>query len=160
MKTTNPTKNLLPNVMAYQHDGVVKRIAKVFNCEINEANGIFQDTKRFLFLCGSYPISFAPPINIDEGWHCFILFTKDYQEFCMNFFEEFIHHYPNPENFDKQKAMKQIRSTIEIAESAFGKLSGNWIYAKSMAANLILDAGCSDSPCNNCSSTSNCNSKN
>ncbi len=32
--------------------------------------------------------------KIDEAWHRFILFTKDYHEFCNRFFGKYIHHGP------------------------------------------------------------------
>lgn len=157
MKTINPTLNSLPLVMEYQHEEVVKRIAKVCNCKINEAKGIFQDTKRFLFLCGSYPGTFVPPANIDEGWHCFILFTRDYHNFCLNFFGDFIHHFPNIAN-ENINATSQIHKTLEIAENAFGKLSDNWDFRKFASDGPVLEIGCSDTPCNNCSSETTCRS--
>ena len=33
--------------------------------------------------------------EIDEMWHEFILFTRDYMDFCEQYFGEFIHHVPN-----------------------------------------------------------------
>lgn len=33
--------------------------------------------------------------EIDEMWHEFILFTKDYSDFCMKYFGEYLHHMPN-----------------------------------------------------------------
>ena len=33
--------------------------------------------------------------EIDEMWHEFILFTKDYGDFCQHYFGEYLHHMPN-----------------------------------------------------------------
>ncbi len=33
--------------------------------------------------------------EIDEMWHEFILFTKDYTQFCRDYFGEYLHHLPN-----------------------------------------------------------------
>lgn len=33
--------------------------------------------------------------EIDDMWHTFLLFTKDYADFCEKYFGEFIHHFPN-----------------------------------------------------------------
>lgn len=33
--------------------------------------------------------------EIDEMWHEFILFTRDYTQFCLDYFGEYIHHLPN-----------------------------------------------------------------
>lgn len=36
--------------------------------------------------------------EMDDMWHTFLLFTKDYMDFCHNYFGEYIHHYPAKEN--------------------------------------------------------------
>ena len=43
------------------------------------------------FVCGVYP----EMQEIDDMWHTFILFTKEYAEFCQKYFGEFMHHAPN-----------------------------------------------------------------
>jgi hypothetical protein len=40
------------------------------------------------------PVGMISPI-VDEVWHAFILFTKDYAAFCDDVFGRFIHHAPN-----------------------------------------------------------------
>lgn len=34
-------------------------------------------------------------LEIDQMWHEFILFTKDYFAFCEHYFGEYLHHLPN-----------------------------------------------------------------
>ncbi len=53
-------------------------------------------TLGFLDLCAENPQrSFAPSPLVDVGWHTFILYTKDYAEFCRSRAGRFIHHEPN-----------------------------------------------------------------
>jgi hypothetical protein len=33
--------------------------------------------------------------EVDNMWHNFILYTKDYHEFCQRFFGEYLHHQPD-----------------------------------------------------------------
>src|SRR5579864_3397426 len=33
--------------------------------------------------------------EIDDMWHEFILFTRDYTDFCQQYFGEYVHHLPN-----------------------------------------------------------------
>lgn len=40
------------------------------------------------------PVGMISPV-VDEVWHAFILFTKDYTAFCDDVFGRFIHHAPN-----------------------------------------------------------------
>ncbi len=151
------SKNLLLQVMNYSNESVVKRISKEVNCTYQEASEIFEDTKRFLYLCGVYGGGFAPALKIDDGWHAFILHTKDYLDFCINFFERFIHHYPNGDNYDKEKGLKEIEHTLEVARLVFGQLSSNWNYSKNKQSILLeVDLRCSDTGCNSCSDTSSC----
>ena len=81
--------------MAYHNPAVVHRFMEKLNLDEREASLRFNDTKRFLYLCGirksGEPI-LAPSEATDEGWHQFILFTKDYQDFCFSHFGRFIHH--------------------------------------------------------------------
>ena len=61
----------------------------------NEANAVsFDDTLKFLYLCGTSEESFEMTEKIDVVWHHFILFTAAYADFCDKFFGKFIHHIP------------------------------------------------------------------
>jgi len=48
----------------------------------------------FNFVCGVYP----EMREIDDMWHTFLLFTKEYADFCANYFGEFMHHVPETED--------------------------------------------------------------
>jgi hypothetical protein len=41
--------------------------------------------------------SFAPSPLVDIGWHSFILYTREYAEFCDHLVGRFIHHAPTDE---------------------------------------------------------------
>ena len=118
-------------VMAYSNPGLVARLQRKLELTEEQATALFEDTKRFLYICGlaSSGSGFSPTPIIDEGWHNFILFTKDYYEFCHKFFGRFIHHVP------KNKAEGEIggkysgERTLVVAQKLFGKkLSPNWVY--------------------------------
>ncbi len=42
------------------------------------------------FTCGMYP----EMRQIDDMWHTFLLFTREYMDFCQRYFGEFLHHAP------------------------------------------------------------------
>jgi hypothetical protein len=50
--------------------------------------------KSFLYDCHRSDVPLSPSERVDEGWHNFILFTKDYADFCQSNFGHFIHHTP------------------------------------------------------------------
>ena len=59
-----------------------------------------QDSQRephnpaFAFACAIHP----EMQEIDDMWHTFLLFTKDYAAFCNEYFGHFIHHNPNTDD--------------------------------------------------------------
>jgi hypothetical protein len=62
-----------------------------------EAEALFAEVKRYLVLC--HLDSGAPwdmySTRVDEAWHQFVLFTRQYMEFCQRFFGKFSHHNPS-----------------------------------------------------------------
>ena len=59
-----------------------------------EVDLIFKSFKDYIYLTqisNSYLSSFI----VDEAWHTFILFTKDYERFCLSTVGKFIHHSPS-----------------------------------------------------------------
>src|SRR5690606_28161878 len=68
---------------------------------------IFQETKRWLWICAKRVARLArgeveffqlPLFNeakaIDLMWHTFLLYTRQYAEFCDRYFGFFLHHQP------------------------------------------------------------------
>lgn len=103
--------------MAYQNSGLIARFAKRHKVTLEETQRLFEETKKFLVICGAMKVSCSPSDKLDEMWHHFILHTKDYQMFCDNFIGRFIHHNPTETPF--VGARKQM---IEFAEKTFGSI--------------------------------------
>ncbi|KTD73778.1 hypothetical protein [Legionella tucsonensis] len=57
------------------------------------AKKINPDNKELKFICAIYP----EMSEIDDMWHTFLLFTKDYMSFCKIYFDDYVHHVPNVE---------------------------------------------------------------
>lgn len=75
---------------------LTERIMKEENVSRNKAEKIMVSALGFLKLCADYPSkSFSPSKNVDIGWHTFIMYTRDYAEFCDKIAGRFIHHEPN-----------------------------------------------------------------
>jgi len=157
-----PDHELLTAVLAYQHKPLVNRLQKDLGITEEKAIQIFEDTKRFLFICGTYPGKWSPSREIDEGWHNFIMFTKDYTEFCERFFGRFIHHQPNLPNQKPDK--ERPRRTLVAAMQLFGKenLSECWVYHDANGnpvlgpAIHVSDATTAMDPCDSCGCDSSC----
>lgn len=50
----------------------------------------FPEDEELSFSCGIY----HEMLDIDDMWHTFLLFTKDYMAFCEQFFGKYLHHTP------------------------------------------------------------------
>jgi hypothetical protein len=127
MKTTivaSPVRHPFPTleeVMAYRHPDVVARFLKSWNVPQEEAEAIFDDLKRWLWVSAvskkdelsGEPILRMAILNsmalVDDMWHAFILFTKDYTKFCIDYFGFYLHHGPTT-LAQKEEAMAAIEA--------------------------------------------------
>ena len=70
--------------------------------------------------------------EIDEIWHTFILFTREYKEFCEMLVGEYMHHEPNVQADDSdQSAVRNyplagFRNFEEDYEKYFGEMTQVW----------------------------------
>jgi len=102
----------LTQVLAYSHPGVVRRYCKEHNALPREAEEIFQEMLKFLYVCyragKDGPEGFGIVVSseiekLDWMWHTFLLFTKDYAEFCDRYFGFFLDHLPTEDEEDEQE---------------------------------------------------------
>jgi hypothetical protein len=136
------------DVVAYDHPVLVLRLQNKLGLSVVEAETLFKDTLRFLYLCGTSPERLSPNEALDFGWHEFLLFTEDYANFCDAFFGFFIHHRPRHPN-DPPAQTSGGKRAKDLAHSVFGdQLSANWNYPT-----LASDAS---DPCDSCGCASSC----
>jgi len=89
----------LDEVLQYHHEGVILRFLEEYEFSRSDADEIFMDTKRWLWVCANAPDGVNPYVDqstviIDKMWHHFVLFTRDYREFCDTYFGKFLDHFP------------------------------------------------------------------
>lgn len=100
-------------------DFLIEKFAKDHGYTHEDARSLFEDVKKFLLLGSLVEASPAPSLPIDQMWHSFILFTKDYAEFCSKV-GGFIHHRPLPSTSEHQPP---IEPTMQLMTAAYGTLS-------------------------------------
>lgn len=83
-------------------DVVIQGFIERYNISYDEAQEIFEETKKWLWLAsksselnGTSLFIDKPLLIIDEMWHNFILHTKQYYKFCFDNFKRFLHHVPS-----------------------------------------------------------------
>ena len=116
----------LNDVLNYKNENVIYRFTKIYAITEEEANDIFCETLKWLWLSQkvNYPFFVDDSISIiDEMWHNFILFTKDYNDFCKKYFGKYIHHQPTTKEdaqIWKNDWNKQLKDFEKKLEEQYG----------------------------------------
>ena len=85
------------DVLAYEAPFLVDKLVedRIADDEA-EAQLLFREVKRFLVLvrsCDDAPWDMYSR-RVDEAWHQFVLFTREYIQFCMGCFGSYVQHRP------------------------------------------------------------------
>lgn len=97
----------------YYNDNVINRFIKIYDIDKKEATIIFEETIKFLSL-SKLDFNFFiddSMLIIDEMWHNFILFTNEYEKFCLENFGRFIHHVPST---DQDRIDFELNKSLEL----------------------------------------------
>jgi hypothetical protein len=94
------------NIKKYSNDSVIQRYCKETNLESKTAEEHFIALKHFLLLCSKSEEPCFPSKQLDEIWHTFLLYTKDYYSFCKEGLGKFVHHIPFNNETDKVQHFK------------------------------------------------------
>jgi len=90
---------VIGKAMAFPMDAAVDRYAAEHDLPIEIAREHERELKRFLSLCALNPeVSYGMSGPVDDLWHTFITYTRDYAEFCDQVAGHFIHHVPTDPN--------------------------------------------------------------
>ncbi len=129
----------LEAVLAYQHRDVVYRFQKTYGVSQAEAEDIFEQVKKWLWLANvrrqqgiTEGLNIDHPlVVIDEMWHNFVLFTKEYAAFCQHFFGYYIHHAPATEAEETQyrtSLQQRKKSEVRSLKMAMKRPQYEYIY--------------------------------
>lgn len=104
----------IEKVLSYKNNHVTQRYEKDFPNNTLSAEEAFDEMLKYLWLSQKLNadkkynptnknLAFSCVMhhemsNIDDMWHTFLLFTKDYMDFCHLYFGKFIHHKPFTED--------------------------------------------------------------
>ena len=84
--------------LSYEAPFLIEKLLKDHIVETaEEAEALFVEVKRYIVLARSDRTKnwTMHSRRIDEVWHQFILFTKEYGEFCQRYFGNYVHHSPS-----------------------------------------------------------------
>ncbi len=105
-------------ILKYQNQDVIDRFIKIYGVTEEQAQQIFTDVKLWLWMaCKVRAEGIDKPlvidtalVVIDEMWHNFMLFTRDYTQFCERYFGTYMHHSPNtkPKIAEEKASMEEL----------------------------------------------------
>jgi hypothetical protein len=78
---------------------------------------VFEALREYFLLCHASPNEMVsmPSLVVDDAWHEFILFTRDYLEFCQQAFGRYLHHTPAYAMKSSRQERVGIRRTWKLA---------------------------------------------
>lgn len=142
------SRTVFNKISAFDFGKVLAKHIEDYSVSPDTANEILVELKRWLTLCVLHPENaYATGGKVDEMWHTFILFTKDYARFCHDIAGAFIHHAPETgsDDIDEQKrsAEKMLeKATLLEADYVkyFGVLPPGHIWPKPRNSNTLENA--------------------
>jgi hypothetical protein len=113
----------IARAMAFPMDPIVARYREEQQLPADVAREHERELKRYLTLCaldadGAYGMN-GP---VDELWHTFITFTRDYARFCDEVAGRFIHHIPTPADARREPdGASSYQRTLDAYAATFGE---------------------------------------
>jgi hypothetical protein len=90
-----PSEALRAKVLSYKHPKLIRRIARDHCLDPLSAHTCFKQMLEYLYKAATTPGKIpGPNVAADKAWHTFLLYSKDYREFCQGMFGFFIDHQP------------------------------------------------------------------
>ncbi len=92
----------LEQALAYRNDQILYKFQERWSVSFEEASELFEETKKWLWLQvaarlrpGSPPLAMTVALAmVDEMLHTFILFTREYIQYCDENYGVYLHHTP------------------------------------------------------------------
>jgi hypothetical protein len=127
-------------LLAFEAPYVVEKLVKNKSAEsVEEARALFEEAKKFLWIVAhdqerEYPIM---SLRVDEAWHQFILFTREWREFCANVLGRKLAHAPPttlpPPEGARVRASVSREEFIEQYEREFGPIPEVWFDERAVS---------------------------
>lgn len=121
----------LDKVLDFRCPEAVAVFQREFNIPLCDAERLFVQMLKWLWI-GMYHKAdenkskpkelaiFPPIIVLDEMWHCFILCTRAYREFCDVYFGQYIDHEPHVGPSDEKADRTLFKENIRYISDVMG----------------------------------------
>lgn len=121
----------LKDLLAYQNERVVSHFCHQHpELSLQEGLQLFSDLIAWLWLSkqrtilGKKTYLFGPLLILDELWHTFILHSRDYLSFSMEYLGEYMHHEVEAIGFER---VLQEEELTDFLQDCFHYLDSQWV---------------------------------
>jgi hypothetical protein len=115
-------QGLVARALQFPMDEIVERYRRDHGVDAQEAALHEREIKRFLALAALYP---DQPLGmagkVDDLWHTFLIFTREYHRFCATVAGHYIHHRPTPKTEPKELGRANYAFLHDVYERVFGE---------------------------------------
>lgn len=130
----------LNQLLEYKNPLVIRRFQQNFPDFSSRAEQLFIDMLNYLWLSAKHELDLDKNPNhpdlqfvavmheemrlIDHMWHEFILITKDYHQFCYQYFGQYLHHVPNMREelqWTEEQMIQQLTLFLDYVYEALGE---------------------------------------
>lgn len=130
----------LKSLLNFKHQGVLTRYEKEYPDSLMSAEETLAELMKYFWLCHKHAVDkkrfprkrvldfrcamHTEMIEIDNMWHTFLLFTRDYHAFCRDYLGGiFFHHDPIPIDqpvLSEKKYEKELHRYLSYIEDNLG----------------------------------------
>ncbi|HKY84967.1 MAG TPA: hypothetical protein VJ160_09105 [Anaerolineales bacterium] len=114
----------------------------------DKVQGAVVEFKRYMALVGlGYRSLGMLSPEVDEVWHAFILFTREYAEFCQAAFGSFVHHVPRTSRSPRTES--NADNFLAAYGEVFGEVPPEWYGVRHGGRSAMADepSGCGTEDC-------------
>ncbi len=140
-------EDVVRKVISYKHPELVMRLRDKLTLSAQDAERLFEDTKQFLTVSALRGGNYSPTKVIDYAWHHFMMYTRDYSQFCEDCFGKMVHHQPDSYFSSTKRPVLKVKAD-KFARQLFGKLSSNWKSVSGTSTHC-----CNGGSCTSCESS-------
>jgi hypothetical protein len=131
----------LAHALAYENDGVIHKFLERHDIPLAEARSLFRETKKWLWLAAraeaeaeagvraTPQLAIDGPLTLlDEMWHTFILFTREYTDYCHSRFGRYVHHLPTTLDEKQRRQQEHDRAPTAFRRRERARLRAQYSY--------------------------------
>lgn len=99
-----------------------RRLAQENGWSLTYSNRVFEEYKRFCYLCMNSKRACTPSLDVDQAWHLHLTYSRDYWErFCPELLGKPLHHGPTLGGNDEDvRFLEQYNETLQFYNDVFG----------------------------------------